>query len=483
MPFIRIILLFVCLFAFALLSKAQDSTGTTIPASYIRALDKKATQLETQLDKRSVRALQRLQRQEEKIQRKLARLDSSKAKAMGENTKQRYAEIEQRLEKTGDKLKQYIPGLDSMSSSLQFLQDNPRWQEQAKGIQEKTTTALQKVKGLEQQFRKAEDIKSFLQQRKQYLKEQLQGLGLTKQLKQINKEVYYYSAQVNEYKELLKDQKKATRKALELLSKTKPFQNFMRKHSQLAGLFRLPDPDNPATAASLAGLQTRAQVNSLIQNQLAAGGPNAQAQFSQNLQNAQAQLNQLKDKFLKGLGGGSTDIAMPEGFKPNNQKTKSFWKRIELGTNFQSQRGNGILPVTSDIGISIGYKLNDKSIIGIGGSYKLGWGESIRKIKVSHQGMSLRSFADWKLKGSFWLTGGYEWNYWPGLTGVTLTDMAGAIRQLETWQQSGLVGISKQVSLKNKFFKQTKLQVLWDILSYRQVPRTPALVFRVGYGL
>lgn len=135
----------------------------------------------------------------------------------------------------------------------------------------------------------------------------------------------------------------------------------MRKNSQLASLFRMPgDPDDAGNMASLAGLQTRARkVNALIQQQVTAGGPNAQAQLQQNLQAAQGQLNQLKDKVIK-MGGGSSDAEMPEGFKPNNQKTKSFLKRIELGTNIQSVRSNGILPTTSDLAISAGYQLNDK---------------------------------------------------------------------------------------------------------------------------
>jgi hypothetical protein len=50
------------------------------------------------------------------------------------------------------------------------------------------------------------------------------------------------------------------------------------------------------------------------------------------------------------LGGGSSDMAMPE-FKPNNQKTKSFWKRMEYGLNIQSQKTNAFLPTTSDIAL------------------------------------------------------------------------------------------------------------------------------------
>ena len=139
----------------------------------------------------------------------------------------------------------------------------------------------------------------------------------------------------------------------------------MRKNSMLASLFRMPadDPNDPTYIASLAGLQTRAQVNALIQNQIAAGGPGAQQQVNQNLQAAHAQLQQLKDKVNQ--WGGSSDDILPEGFKPNDQKTKSFLQRFELTTNIQSQRANNIFPVTSDLGLSIGYKLNDKSGSGI----------------------------------------------------------------------------------------------------------------------
>ena len=108
---------------------------------------------------------------------------------------------------------------------------------------------------------------------------------------------------------------------------------------------------------------------------------------------------------------GSSDAEMPEGFKPNDQKTKSFLKRLEYGTNIQSQKASYFFPTTSDFGLSVGYKLNDKSIIGIGASYKLGLGKGWNDIKLSSEGIGLRSFIDWKVKGSFWISGGYEQNY------------------------------------------------------------------------
>ena len=151
-------------------------------------------------------------------------------------------------------------------------------------------------------------------------------------------------------------------------------------------------------------------------------------------------------------------------------------KRLEYSANMQSQSATSFFPVTSDIGLSAGYKLNDKSIIGIGVSYKLGWGRGWDHIKLSNEGVGLRCYIDWKLKGSFWISGGYEQNY------KTAFRDFNQLKDMNAWQQSGLIGISKVLSLKSKLFKKTSTKLLWDFLSYKQVPRTQPIVFRIGYN-
>lgn len=453
---------------------AAIDSSLRLSEKFLRSIDQQASSLDRKLDKTTDKALTRWQKQEAKLLRKLARKDSALAAQLKSGATAQTAKLQQQLSNPAE-LQQYLPALDTLKTSLRFLLQKP---DLAKlGLKsEQVSGTLDKLKSMESKLQQAQAVQQFLQQRRQLLKEKLGNLGLAKELKQLNKQAYYYSAQLKEYQSLLKDHKKAAQKGLAMLRKTKAFENFMRRNSQLASLFRLPgDPNDPAQAANLAGLQTRAQVNNLIQNQLAAGGPNAQAQFRQNLQDAQSQLSQLKDKIIK-AGGGSSELDMPDGFKPNPEKTKSFWKRIELGTNIQSQRSRGLLPASSDIGLSLGYKLNPNSIIGIGTSYKLGWGKDIRHIKISHQGLSLRSFIDYKLKGSFWLTGGYELNYQSGFSDFN------ELKDLSRWQPSGLIGVSKVVSLQSKLLKKTKLMLLWDFLSYRQKPRTQAVLFRVGYN-
>ena len=475
----HLLLISIASFVSILTYGQADTALQQVPAKYVKQVSSRASKLEEQLDKKSEKILNKFLKSENKLQKKLAKKDSVKAKEMLANTQEEYAKLKQKLS-GADKLKKYIPSLDSMGSSLKFLQDNPQLMAAAKDGPKKLNEAISKVNGLESEFQKAEEIKKFIQERKQYLKQQFGNLNITKELKQLNKEAYYYSAQVREYKEILKDHRKIEQKSLELLSKTDLFKDFMKKNSQLASLFRLPGSNTAGGAAnvpSLAGLQTRSQVNGLIQQQLSAGGPNAQAQFSQNMQQAQSQLNQLKQKFTQLGGSGDAELDMPDGFKPNSQKTKSFLQRIELGANMQSQKANGYFPVTSDIGLSAGYKLNDKSVIGIGASYKMGWGQNIRNIRVTHQGIGLRSFVDVKLKGSFWMTGGYELNYRNGFSRFA------ELRDRSAWLESGLIGLSKVIDLRSKLLKKTKMQLMWDFLSYRQVPRTSAIVFRVGYTI
>lgn len=485
MRFIRLLIWIVATFFFTLHLYGQDTTSKfsiSIPAKYFDKVSDKAAHINEQLDKKSGKALARFAKQEERIKRRLATIDSLAAKNIFTTTENKLQQLQQKLNKPGS-LTQYIPHLDTLSTSLKFLQRNQQYLTQAKDAEQKLKQSLAKIDGLKDQLQKAEAIKNFLKEEKQYLQEQLSRFGFAKELKTINKNAYYYSEQIKEYKEIISDPDKLERKAIGLLSQTKFFRDFLRKNSMLASHFRLPssDPADPAYQASFAGLQTRAQVNNLIQQQISAGGPNAMQQFQQNMQSAQSQIQQLKNKILQS-GGNSSDDEMPDlpkgkaGFKPNNQKTKSFLKRLEYGTSIQTQRATNYFPATSDIGVSVGYKLNDKSVIGIGASYSIGWGTGWKNISITKQGAGLRSYFDYQLKGSFWVSGGFEMNY------KTLFNSIAQLQDLNAWQQSGLIGLSKIVSVRSKLFKKTKVQALWDFLSYEQVPRTQPIVFRIGYS-
>ena len=149
---------------------------------YLDVVSNKADDLERKLDEKSDKAFRQFQKQELRISSKLKKIDSLKAKEIYENTKQQYAVLNRKLQNS--KLGQYLPSLDTISSSLKFLEQNPQFLATAKDAQEKLQQAMEKVKGMEEQFQKAEDIKKFLRERRQYLMDQLTTVGLCKRIEE-----------------------------------------------------------------------------------------------------------------------------------------------------------------------------------------------------------------------------------------------------------------------------------------------------------
>ena len=471
------------------LSKKVSSI-TDVDSKVLSNLEKQYGSLQSKLDKQSSKLLSKMQRSEEKLHKKLSGIDSLKAKEVfTDEIKQHYIDLQSKLSQTTDKymrfpLKEYIPGLDSMQTSLSFLTKNAHLPTEKL---EQLKSVSTKLKDLQGQLQKANDIQAFIREREAQLKDQLlnNGLvkqlkGLGKQLKGINKQAFYYQAQLAEYKAMLNDKNKLRDKLLETVRTLPAFQKFWQKNSYLVALF--PEPATAGSPAALAGLQTRANIQSLVAQRIGvAAGVNPQEYFQAQVGAAQAQLNELKDKLNKfSNGSGSSDMTMPD-FKLNEEKTKSFLKRLEYGFNIQSEKGQYGLPTTSDLALTLGYKLDESKRVGIGASYKMGWGHGIKDIHVSSEGIGIRSYVDIKSpvksKGIFfsglWLSGGFEYNYLSSFK--TVQELH---KNVDVWQKSALLGLSKKYKIGKK---ESSMQVLYDFLHKQQTPPSQALKFRVGY--
>lgn len=440
-------------------------------------LTKQYSKIDHSLSNRLLKSLQKIQKKEQLLKKKAALIDSVKANQLFNSSNEKINQFKNKLKAPEDWINQktggtYFAKLDSLQTLTNFLSTNTITQKLPIAELSKLKALKTQLSSLQTQMNTAEEIKAFLAQQKQSIQQQIAQLGLGKQIKNYTKEVYYYQQQIKEYKATLNDPDKLTRKALELANKSSAFQNFMRQNSQLAQLFQIPGMGIDANATSIAGLQTRALIQQQISQSIQGTNINPQQYIEQQVGAAGEQLNALKDK-ANDIGGGSDEIDMPD-FKPNHQKTKTFFKRIEWGFNIQSQRSNSLLPTTTDFGLQAGYKLSDKSILGIGVAYKLGWGKNINNIRFSSEGMGLRSFIDIKFKGSIWITGGYEMNFNSSFNSIP------ELKDLSAWQRSGLLGISKKYRIGKKI---GNMQLLWDFLSYKQVPQTSPLKFRIGYNL
>jgi len=461
----------------------SDSTVSIQAANNFQLSDKviiklqgKYSGLEGEIDKRTQKLLNRMQKQERRLQKLVQSKDSMAAKQLFSTAETKYQAFQNKLKQPVTKviprpLQEYIPGLDSLRTSLNFLQ------KQGSGIgtalNNDQLSSLDKLKDLDNQLQQVQgrmqqagEIKDFIRQREQELGDRLKQYGLDNKLLGFNKEIYYYQQQLAEYKNILDNQEKLEKTVLSMVRKVPAFETFMQKNSYLGMLF--PMPDNYGTPQALNGLQTRASVANLISQRMGTG-TNQEQYLQQQVQSADASLSQLKDKAIK--TGSSSDMEMPR-FTPNTQKTKRFLQRIEYGVNLQSQKSTFILPATTDVAATIGYRFSDAATAGVGISYKVGWGSSLNHIALSNEGVGFRSYADLKMKGSIWITGGCEYNYMQ--TFAKWSDVADVNR----WQKSALLGIEKKYKIGKK---SSNMQLLYDFLWKTQIPNAQPFRFRIGY--
>lgn len=417
--------------------------------------------LNKNLDKKTVKFLAVCEKNERKLLKKLSNTkDSVLAKSKLSSLSKEYDSIRKTIK---DSLinypMTYNPQLDSIRIALKTFSND---------------SGAQKALTLRNNFNSSELIKRTIKNRRENIETHFASSDRYKALLKLNKSAFYYQQQLLEYSALLKNKKVLINKVLSNLKDSKIFQELFQKNSWVSSLFSFPGtPEDLLTLVNQQGLQTRTTINTLVQQQVQSGGSNGMAQFKANLQDAQRSLDKIKEQALK-YGASNSELEWPSGFKSNSLKTKPFFKRLELGTNIQSGKSSFGLPANSDLGLSVGYKLNDKSVIGIGAAYRVGWGNGWQNIKISNEGSAFRSFLDWKIRKSFYITGAFELNFFNGSTGSPQSDYN---------KKSGLIGISKQLSLNSKIFKKTKVQLFWDFLSDKRIPRSKSIIFRMGYNL
>ena len=489
---------------------------TSFPMRLFGHIQSKTASLNQQLSQQTQKYLQKLQQQEQRLQKKLYSIDSNAAKKLFAGSNQQYATLLQKLQTdTGSNHQKvtgtYQPHMDSLQTALAFLQKNQSALNQPAGsvttltggsaaalttkvganlspeVQAKLQASISQLQALQAKMQDAAQIKGFMAQRKQQIGQyitqhaSLQNV-LGKPYAQLQQNMYYYSAQIKQYQAMANSPDQLEQKALAMLSRLPAFQGYMKTNSQLSSLFSLPGSSSGPQI--IAGLQTRNQLSETVKSQLmaaASGTTNnnnssaASPSVPSGLESAQSQLASYKAK-LSQLGGGGSTIDAPN-FRPNEQKTKTFLNRLMYGIDFQTTQSTYYFPTMTSIGLSLGYKLGKGNDVGIGAAMKIGWGTGFNHIAVTGQGVGLRSFVDIALKGSFSATGGFEYNYTAPFTEYQ------QLRQIQQWTKSGLIGISKTVSTKSRLLKQTKLSLLWDFLSYQNVPQTEPLIFRVGYTL
>ncbi|MGB8191074.1 MAG: hypothetical protein WCF67_04100, partial [Chitinophagaceae bacterium] len=472
----KLFMLWLSLCAMTLLplcANSQDVVDKVIdfPGKIVRQLQKKAADADEKILRQTERSMRTLQRQEEKMRKKLFAKDSAGAKDIFDPSQVKYTEYLTNLQNGTFRLDQrkvgeYLPYFDSLKSSLKFLQTSEQLMQNIP-MQNDVNNALSSFNQVQDKLKYVSEIRRYLKQRKAFLHEQLGKHGFSAQLKKIDKEVYYYAEHIKQYKALLNDPNRQQQEALRLLNKIPAFKEFVKKNSFLSALLGSNDFSsfagmNAADIPDMPGLQSRAQVQSVVNTNVLSAGSGGQDILTQRLSTVKDELKKLKNS----ASSWDENSEMPD-FKPNEMKAKSFLQKLELGTNLQFGKSNSFVPSTADIGAQVAYKFHQNGNFGLGMSYKLGWGD-IRHISFSHQGVGFRSFLDYRMKKNFFVNGGFEYNYNAAFKNIA------QLKDFDAWQKSALFGVSRKYRINKKI--KGNMVLLYDFLHKQHIPNTQPLV-------
>lgn len=435
---------------------AQDSLHLRSTEKYLRTVSGKSQHAASRLHAESVVKLDRYISRLEKLEKKVAMVHPQTAQHVFPPLLTRARTFRVQLEKAGSVPTQYFGYLDTLQGTVGYIG------KKAGGLNSSYEKAKTSVAALQGEVALTEQTMAIIEAGKRELESILQPLGsFTGELSLLHTELYDYLTQVNACKAMLSDTKKIEQKVLSLLGNSKVFQSFMSLNSLFAGMLGLPADYN--STRTLEDLQTRALVDPALQARLGADPSLASGQMDV----ARSQFERYRSRYASMEHAGQA----PSG-KSNELRSMTFRRRLQPGGNIRFQRATLYFPTTMEITAQLGYQFHKKGTAGIGINYLLGLGRGWDHIVLSHQGVGLCGFLDWKLRGNLFVTGGAEMNRLSGLH---------RFRELYNWkgyQLSALLGIKKKVQLKGN--KQATTSIEYDFLSSRTLSRPVRI--RFGYN-
>lgn len=264
----------------------------------------------------------------------------------------------------------------------------------------------------EKELSRYENNKKYLRIRKSELKAACSKYPeLEQEMKGLDKANYYYTAQTEEYKNLLKEDGLINCNDYQELLTDKDFANFAGKESQIAKTFGVPAKVNtsvltlPSSISSSVpnGLQTIKDVQAAMTESLKDMGSDAITKFESNMDVMHDQMDKLKDFSTIGGYNISNAADLPD-FTPDPLKTKLFKDRFTKGFNLQFLQGNHSIPCGLSVSAEAGYKIKLRWIAGIALSTDC----RIKNSSPDFDKLHTAIFAEYALTRTLWIYNDYS---------------------------------------------------------------------------
>lgn len=444
--------------------------------SFIKKTSKQSDNSRKKIERRTSKAISKLLKQEKRLLGNLEKVDKFSSLSnytMGVDSLKFYNKLIKLKELPNVnpvKMSRYSALLDTAKCILKFIDD----EDLSGKIPKDITKALQKIAHLEHGIGASTQFENYIKNRRAELSSILSRYEpnnrFNKILKCWGKEYHYYGETIKNYQSILDDPSKIQAKVFEVARSIPAFNDFMKENGDLASIF------SGHVMQDYTGLQTREQVNDQIKAQLAQLGSKGKDILSGKLDEGKQILENASEEFAINENDQSE-----KDFKPNSQKTKTFWQRVEIGTDFQFNRKTKELPMSVTTGLTVGFKLHDKLCLGAGIGANLNIGNDLKHPSPSAEKVVFRSFSEYGLGKEFFIRAGWERSFIKTVTSFE------NLNRRSYFYESALIGISKSIPsrIKVPFLKKKvsgKVMLLYDFLYKTNKANASPVIFRVGYN-
>ncbi len=300
----------------------------------------------------------------------------------------------------------------------------------------------------------------------------------------MNKQLFYAREKMKVFKGLSNEPSKAEDFALETLQGEQGFEQCLH-------------PNNPNSMASLAakgasvsdlekmGYPTKRQLTASLQNKFGNSLGGMQQKMSSQMQDYMSEVKKLQTAKSTVLQTKTSlsNLRKPKKpeFRINPMRGLPFAQRIEKQFNWQTNRSTfDGKPAMLQASVMAGFRHTPKLSYGIGIATSIGLGQNWNNLRLSFQGLGLRTYVNWQLIYGVGLYAGYERMY----KQATFTDTKQATQELiptthntGAYYESVLAGLTKTYSINNKW--NGSLQVLYDVWWKEKGLRSP-IVLRIA---
>ena len=302
----------------------------------------------------------------------------------------------------------------------------------------------------------------------------------------VEKNVFYGRQKIKALKDIVDEPSKVEEKAFEYLEGTEGFENAMDGIGQSSRSMHGMPNNTSSSELEKMGFQTKQQVQNSLKEKF---GSNLSG-VSQKTGNQIKQFSDKGEAIAKKVKEGENNISDSKkiikdvkstdrpSFNINPMRGRLFRQRIEKQYNWQTTRATIENPALLEASVLAGFKHTPSLTYGLGLATSVGLGSGWSKVKISFEGIGLRSYIHWQWQYGIGAYAGYERMFkCDALANTKQTSpesFSPSVHNTGHYSESIVLGLTKQYNINTKY--NGAVQVLFDVWWKAKGLRSPVVL-------